>query len=203
MSSDHLLIDLKKQVEHQRIPKALWLCLNYTKKHQKDISKVGAAWVDNDKFILNTLIFSNFINRKIHTINRNLREHDFETKKIRQVERNFFFSKLNINSPFERSWCLRNHKDFTCSSDERIIDQIPYKQIPKKSKKKKATLQLPNISISSSKKFIDPSSLNNFQNPDNDSESNCSQIHLFNNFEDFDEDDGFDQFFSEDDQYFL
>lgn len=208
MSSKEMLNDLKKKVEYEKIPKALWLCLNYTETHKQDINTIGAAWVDDNKFILNTFIFSKFINRKIHTINRNLREHSFKTKKIGYSERSHLFSLLNLNPLLERSWCLRDHKDFTRYSEEKIIDQIPYKSIPKKSCQIKiSTISKNTQNYNNIKRFVGSGIINNQKTTDKPPKSNCNQItnFFYKNLEDFDTDcdDSFGPLFSDHDQYFL
>lgn len=203
MNSNKLLADLQLKVKVQKIPKALWLCLNHTEKHKQDIIKIGAAWIDDNKFILNTEVFSNFINRQIHTVNRNLREHGFKTKKIGQVLRNHYFSILDIRLPFEQSWCLRNHNDFTRFSSEKTVDQIPYKPLQKKSVRRKiaTTLQIPK----NSSHYKGTNDLNTPKGINEQSNSNCPQVtNFFIGMEDFyeDNDDTFGPLFS-DDQYFL
>ncbi|KAK8896475.1 hypothetical protein M9Y10_014375 [Tritrichomonas musculus] len=180
MYSEKTLFDLQKKAIKQKIPKALWLCLKYTETHKEDIIKVGAAWVDNNKFIINTELFSFFIHRKIHTINRNLREHSFRTKKLGHDERNAFFSMLNIKPIKEQSWCLRSHDNFSRNADEKLIDQIPYRSIPKKSIRKRMIEQSQNSQNVSNPDdaFIDGNS--------GDQTGVCIADLFFNNLDDFD-----------------
>ena len=56
MNSEEKLNNLRKNVINQKIPKALWLCLNYTEKHKQHIVDVGGTWIDEHSFILNTKI---------------------------------------------------------------------------------------------------------------------------------------------------
>ena len=86
----------------------VWICLQYIQKHPHDISNVGIFWFDDSHFMINSLIFGKFTNRKPNTINRNFRTHGFKYQKTTYLIR----EKVQALYPNEyicdpKNWVLR------------------------------------------------------------------------------------------------
>ena len=115
--------NLREQLAGKNIRAKLYLCLEFTKKNKDCITKIGVAWVDNDQFIFNKQIFSDFIDEKKDTVKHHLADHGFTYSELKKSVKSKYSTKLGIQSELPGRWAVRSHKHFNLDSS---MDDVLY-----------------------------------------------------------------------------
>lgn len=119
----------------------VWTCLQYIQDHPNDKSKIGIFWYDDCHFMINTIVFGNFTNRKPNTMNRNFRTHAFHYHKTTTAIRkkiNELYPNENIIDP--KNWVMRWCDGFSKSTNESEAMSWKYIELKIKNPKNKSIL---------------------------------------------------------------
>lgn len=117
------LEELKRKVADKsnkmKLVHIVWMCLKFVELHPEAISDIGIFWIDGKNFLLNSIIFCEFINQKPNTINRNFRNHGFGCEKTKFSMRAQILEKYpGIYLPDPKNWTVRYCKGFTRETTE-------------------------------------------------------------------------------------
>lgn len=114
---------LTRIVSNKRMPLRqthfIWLCLNDAESTPEFVSKNGCFWFNDDSFILNSKIFSNFVDKKNNTVLKDLLSHGFKSQILCRKIKEKIPDKFNFHMlPDQRGWRLYRCEGFTKNTPE-------------------------------------------------------------------------------------